>query len=151
MQKHVNLVDLVKSFPTNIYLQNLASIQPRASHLIFIILATSRDSIFTERSSPRYEKLKWADPKGVEPKVQFANSGKVPIIPLEQFLVPPSPHSSAFSSARRSQTRSSTSTYWKVFVFCSASVRRNPKAVYFPPLFQRHSSGAKKNESKIPC
>ena len=25
MQKHVNLVDLVKSFPTNIYLQNLAS------------------------------------------------------------------------------------------------------------------------------
>ena len=31
MQKHVNLVDLVKSFPTNIYLQNLASIQPRTS------------------------------------------------------------------------------------------------------------------------
>ena len=27
MQKHVNLVDLVKSFPTNIFLQNLASIQ----------------------------------------------------------------------------------------------------------------------------
>ena len=27
MQKYVNLVDLVKSFPTNIYLQNLASIQ----------------------------------------------------------------------------------------------------------------------------
>ena len=31
MQKHVNLVDLVKSFPTNIYLQNLASIQKRTS------------------------------------------------------------------------------------------------------------------------
>ena len=31
MQKHVNLVDLVKSFPTNIYLQNLASIQQRTS------------------------------------------------------------------------------------------------------------------------
>ena len=29
MQKHVNLVDLVKGFPTNIYLQNLASIQKR--------------------------------------------------------------------------------------------------------------------------
>ena len=27
MQKHVNLVDLVKSFPTSIFLQNLASIQ----------------------------------------------------------------------------------------------------------------------------
>ena len=31
MQKYVNLVDLVKSFPTIIYLQKLASIQPRTS------------------------------------------------------------------------------------------------------------------------
>ena len=31
MQKHVNLVDLVKSFPTSIYLQKSASIQPRTS------------------------------------------------------------------------------------------------------------------------
>ena len=36
MQKHVNLVDLVKSFPTNIYLQNLASIQKRTSPLKFV-------------------------------------------------------------------------------------------------------------------
>ena len=35
MQKHVNLVDLFKSFPTRIYLQNLASIQPRRSPLKF--------------------------------------------------------------------------------------------------------------------
>ena len=35
MQKHVNLVDLVKSFPTNILLQNLASIQPRTSPIKF--------------------------------------------------------------------------------------------------------------------
>ena len=35
MQKHVNLVDLGKSFPTNIYLQNLASIQKRTSHIQF--------------------------------------------------------------------------------------------------------------------
>ena len=39
MQKHVNLVDLVKSFPTNIYLQNLASIQKRTSHVKFAHLA----------------------------------------------------------------------------------------------------------------
>ena len=39
MQKHVNLVDLVKSFPTNIYLQNLASIQPRTSPIKFAHLA----------------------------------------------------------------------------------------------------------------
>ena len=31
MQKHVNLVDLVKSFPTIMYLQKSASIQPRTS------------------------------------------------------------------------------------------------------------------------
>ena len=31
MQKHVHLVDLVKSFPTSIFLQNLASIQKRTS------------------------------------------------------------------------------------------------------------------------
>ena len=39
MQKHVNLVDLVKSFPTNIYLQNLASIQERTSPVKFAHLA----------------------------------------------------------------------------------------------------------------
>ena len=37
MQKH--LVDLVKSFPTNIYLQNLASIQKRTSPIKFAHLA----------------------------------------------------------------------------------------------------------------
>ena len=35
MQTHVNLVDLVKSFPTNILLQNLASIQQRTSLIRF--------------------------------------------------------------------------------------------------------------------
>ena len=39
MQKHVNLVDLVKSFPANIYLQNLASIQKRTSPVKFAHLA----------------------------------------------------------------------------------------------------------------
>ena len=39
MQKHVNLVDLVKSFPTNIYLQNLASIQKRTRPKKFAHLA----------------------------------------------------------------------------------------------------------------
>ena len=38
-QKHVNLVDLVKSFPTSIYLQNLASIQKRTSPAKFAHLA----------------------------------------------------------------------------------------------------------------
>ena len=43
MQKHVNLVDLVKSFPTNIFLQNLASIQKRTSPIKFDHLAEKSD------------------------------------------------------------------------------------------------------------
>ena len=39
MQKHGHLVDLVKSLPTNIYLQNLASIQKRTSPIKFAHLA----------------------------------------------------------------------------------------------------------------
>ena len=39
MQKRVNLVDLVKSFPTHIYFQNLASIQKRTSPVKFAHLA----------------------------------------------------------------------------------------------------------------
>ena len=38
-QKHVNRVALVKSFPTDIYLQNLASIQKRTSPVKFAYLA----------------------------------------------------------------------------------------------------------------
>ena len=39
MQKHVNLVDLAKSFPTNIFLPNLASMQQRTSLIKFAHLA----------------------------------------------------------------------------------------------------------------
>ena len=39
MQRHIHLVDLVKSFPTNIFLQNLASIQKRTSPIKFAHLA----------------------------------------------------------------------------------------------------------------
>ena len=44
MQTHVNLVDLVKSFPTNIFFQNLASIQKRTSPLKFANLAEKSES-----------------------------------------------------------------------------------------------------------
>ena len=44
MQKHGNLVDLVKSFPTNIFLQNLASIQQRTSPLKFDNLAEKSEN-----------------------------------------------------------------------------------------------------------
>ena len=44
MQKHVNLVDLVKSFPTNIFLQNLASIQKGTSPIKFAHLADKSEN-----------------------------------------------------------------------------------------------------------
>ena len=44
MQKHVNLVDLVKSFPTNIFLQNLASIQKRTIPVKFAHLAVKSEN-----------------------------------------------------------------------------------------------------------
>ena len=44
VQKHVNLVDLVKSFPTNISLQNLASIQKRTSLVKFAHLAEKSEN-----------------------------------------------------------------------------------------------------------
>ena len=44
MQMHVNLVDLVKSFPTNILLQNLASIQKRTSPIKFAHFAEKSEN-----------------------------------------------------------------------------------------------------------
>ena len=53
MQKDVNLVDLVKSFPTNIYLQNLASIQKRTSPGKFNHLAEKSDKGSTSNLSTK--------------------------------------------------------------------------------------------------
>ena len=44
MQKHANLVDLVKSFPTNILLQNLPSVQKRTSPIKFAHLAEKSEN-----------------------------------------------------------------------------------------------------------
>ena len=43
MQKRVHLEDLVKSFPTNIFLENLASIQRRTSPVEFDHVAEKSD------------------------------------------------------------------------------------------------------------
>ena len=55
MQKHVNLLNLVKSFPTNIYFQNLASIQPRTSPIKFAHLAEKPEAMYTESAFRREE------------------------------------------------------------------------------------------------
>ena len=49
MQKHVSLVDVVKSFPTNIFLQNLASIQQSTSLIKFDHLAEKSEKLFKVR------------------------------------------------------------------------------------------------------
>ena len=67
MQKHVNLVHLAKSFPTNIFLQNLASIQKRTSRITFAHLAdksekSSISNLSTKVfSSADFLDLKYAD------------------------------------------------------------------------------------------
>ena len=74
MQKHVNLVDLVKSFPTNIFLQNLASIQKRTSLIKFDHLPEKSDkgsisNLSTKApaaSSAGGSGRAWAGPAGVE-------------------------------------------------------------------------------------
>ena len=55
MQKRVNLVDLLKSFPTNIFLQNLALIQKRKSPIKFAHLAEKSEngSISNFSTKPR--------------------------------------------------------------------------------------------------
>ena len=56
MQKHVNLVDLVKTFPTNIFLHNLASIQKRTSPIKIAHLAEKSEngsiSNFSTKADP---------------------------------------------------------------------------------------------------
>ena len=53
MQKHVNLVDLVKSCPTNIFLQNLASMQKRTSPIKFAHLAEKSENGSTSNLSTK--------------------------------------------------------------------------------------------------
>ena len=55
MQKHVNLVDLVKSFPTNIFLQKLASIQKITSPLNFAHLAEKSEKGSTSNLSTKVQ------------------------------------------------------------------------------------------------
>ena len=53
VQKHVNLVDLVKSFPTNIFFQILASIQKRTSPIKFAPLAEKSENGSTSNLSTK--------------------------------------------------------------------------------------------------
>ena len=53
MQKHVNLVDLVKSFQTNVFLQNLASIQKKTSPMKFSHLAEKSEKSSTSNLSTK--------------------------------------------------------------------------------------------------
>ena len=59
MQKHVNLVDLVRSFPTNIFLQDLALIQKRTSLIKFDHLADKSEKGSISNLSTKTERGEW--------------------------------------------------------------------------------------------
>ena len=61
MQKQVHLVDLVKSFPTNIFLHNLASIQKRTSPIKFAHLAEKSENLSTKVRAAGREALREAE------------------------------------------------------------------------------------------
>ena len=68
VQKHVNLVDLVKSFPKNIFLQILASIQQRTSLIKFDIWLKNQSKIryrtFQLSPGPRRQQVDVAARRG---------------------------------------------------------------------------------------
>ena len=68
VQKHVNIVDLVKSFLTSpsIYLQRLASIQPR----------TSRSKLADTNQTPGSEVPLWSPLEGVGAEIGTAESSR---------------------------------------------------------------------------
>ena len=89
MQKHVNLVDLVKSFPTNIYLQNLASIQKRTSHVKFAHLAEksgngSISNLSTKAAATALEHAQMFHAR----KAFFRDTVTVPLLAFEEVQVP---------------------------------------------------------------
>ena len=79
MQKHVKLVDLVKSFPTNIYLQNLASIQKRTSPVKFAHLAEKSEEGSISNLSTKAPPAPTSYPPGAEkPAKPAPKKRKVP-------------------------------------------------------------------------
>ena len=80
MQKHVNLVDLVKSFPTNIYLQNLASIQKRTSPVKFAHLAEKSEkgsiSNLSTKAPTRPGGRRGSAPRSSRPRCSAAAAGR---------------------------------------------------------------------------
>ena len=73
MQKFVNLVDLVKGFPTTICLQRFVSIQPRTSLSKFaknspnvLVRKTVRQNIGFSRALPSVKSSFWREPSAEE-------------------------------------------------------------------------------------
>ena len=90
VQKHVNLVDLVKSFPTTIFMLKLASIQKRASPIKFAHLAEKSEkgsiSNLSTKVQQRYRReLKsiTSPRQGWLRKLSSAGSGKTSWAPTE--------------------------------------------------------------------
>ena len=75
MQKHVNLVDIVKSYPTNIFLQNLASIQKRTSPTKFDHLAEKSEIGSTSNLSTKVRRRPLDETADTDADVRRAAAG----------------------------------------------------------------------------
>ena len=114
MQKHLNLVELlVKSFPTNIFLQNLASIQKRTSPIKFAHLAEkSEDGSISNLSTKRGTAL--PAPATVVPR--SADSEKPPLQNLSA-VFPNAGLSPAFFPLRNGDAKMNAFHYVNLFFF----------------------------------
>ena len=77
MQKHVNLVDLVKSVPTNIFLQKLASIQRRTSPIKFAHLAEKSERGSISKLSTKLSTVDENIPKPNNPSSYIGTGGRI--------------------------------------------------------------------------
>ena len=111
MPKHVNLVDLVKSFPTNIFLQNLASIQRRTRPIAFAYLAEKSENGSISNLSTRGSAAAAAEGAAGGPAAETGGAGA----PAARRSAPALPHRIAEARANeKSNHRSTTITKWNV-------------------------------------
>ena len=102
VRKHANLVDLVKSFPTNIYLQNLASMQNRSSPPKFAHLGeksekgsvsnlSTKAPTAASAASAACRACRWRLPCRWRPSIRLASTGGgclgVPVLPANFLTV----------------------------------------------------------------
>ena len=113
-KKHVNLVDLVKSFPTNIFLQDLPSIQKSTSPVKFAHLAEKSEKRSTSNLSTKGKTAAKRPASSRSPSVRVTRrNGRSPpsrsMAPRSAGVPSAQPRSFSPGKTRRSAARSGRS------------------------------------------